>query len=436
MFSSEPKVLLDLSGRPMLDYVIDVARELKANHTVVVVQAADDPVAQHLLGKCELVFQGTPRGTGHALLCVPEQYLKGNEVVVISGDVPLIRSSSINKAIAFRRQGMHDAVIVSAILSNPKGYGRVIRRADGLFERIVEDSDIDLGMKDFREVNVGVYVFSDKFFGEHGAEIKLNTDNAQKEMYITDVFSYCKSVGIFTLEDSSEALGVNTRAQLSEANKFMQKRIVEKLLESGVTIVDPDKVYIEYDVRIGKDTIVEPFCFIGNGTVIGKGCRIGPFAEIRAATIGDNCVVAGSNIEDAKIGDNCVIGPFNRIRDGVILESFVRIGSYAEIKKSIIGENTRISHFSYIGDAVVGKDVNIGAGTVTCNYDGVSKHETIIEDNAFIGSGSMLVAPLRIGKGCTTGAGSVVTSDIPANAVAYGVPARVVRFKGEENGQN
>ena len=395
----------------MIDWVIDAVGEAGADSITVVVNPHHAELAAHLSEKdptIEVVYQREPKGTAHALQQV--EGLKG-DVLVVNGDSPLLTSSTIKRVVAAHRGAKRPATL-AGVVDPTRDDGRIVRGSDGEFEKIVERKDADDELRQtVHEFNVGIYCFDGGPLKE--ALAKISNANKAGEYYLTDVFSHIRPVNIVTLADPNEAMGVKDRARLAAATEIMQRRILERLMEDGVTIVDPHSTFIDADVSIGQDTVVEPFSIIKGKTEIGSECRIGPHVHI----------------EDARIGDRSDCGPFAKLRPGTVIAEDVHIGSFAELVRTKVGKNSRVPHVSYLGDTDLGEDANIGAGTITANFDGANKNRTEIGDGAFVGVDTMLVAPVKLGKGARTGAGSVVTKDVPDGATAVGVPARVVRKK-------
>ncbi len=396
----------------MLDYVLDAVTEAGAKDIKVVVNPHHAEVAAHLDERgIAPTFQREPRGTAHALLQIPESELAGKEVLVVNGDSPLLTAATIKKVIDAHRAEDTPATIAS-VEDPTRNDGRIIRAADGSLERIVERKDATEEMqKNVHEFNVGVYCFDGTLLTAALKEVKDN--NKAGEFYLTDVFLQLGPVTIVKLDDPTEAMGVKDRTRLADAAATIQKRILDKLMLSGVTIVDPRSTFVDATVTIGQDTVIEPFTVLKAHTSIGSDCRIGPHAHI----------------EDARIGDRSDCGPFVKLRPGTEIAEDVHIGSFAELVRTRVGRGSKVPHVSYLGDTDLGADANIGAGTITANFDGTNKNRTKIGDGAFVGVDTMLVAPVKLGKGARTGAGSVVTKDVPDGATAVGVPARVVRRK-------
>jgi len=395
----------------MIDWVIDAVAEAGSDSITVVVNPHHAELAAHLSEKdrtIEVVYQREPKGTAHALQQV--ENLAG-DVLVVNGDSPLLTSTTVKRVVAVHRGAKRPATLAS-VVDPTRDDGRILRSTDGEFEKIVERKDAEAELRQkVHEFNVGIYCFDGPRLKDALAQIS-NTNNAA-EYYLTDVFLHLKPVNIVTLADPNEAMGVKDRIRLAAATKIMQRRILERLMEDGVTIVDPDSTFIDAGVTVGQDTSIQPFSVIKGRTEIGSECRIGPHVYI----------------EDARIGDRSDCGPFVKIRPGTEIAEDVHIGSFAELVRTKVGKNSKVPHVSYLGDTEVGEDANIGAGTITANFDGANKNRTEIGDGAFVGVDTMLVAPVKLGKGARTGAGSVVTKDVPDGATAVGVPARVIRRK-------
>lgn len=395
----------------MIDWVLAAVTEAGAKDVTVIVSPHQVELAAHLEGRAKVVYQREAHGTAHALQQVPAKELSRGDVLVANGDAPLLTADSISSLIAAHRESGGPATLAS--VEDPRrDDGRIVRAADGLLERIVERKDATGEMrKSIHEFNVGVYCFKGALLVEALSMVK--DDNKAGEFYLTDVFLHLRPVTIVRIADPDEAMGVKDRVKLAAAAGLMRRRILENVMLGGVTIVDPDSTFIDADVTIGQDTVIEPFSVIKGNTAIGQECRIGPHVHI----------------EDAKIGDRSDCGPFAKLRPGTELGDDVHIGSFAELVRTRVGRGSRVPHVSYLGDTDLGEDANIGAGTITANYDGVNKNPTVIGDGSFVGVDTMLVAPVKLGKGSRTGAGSVVTRDIPDGATAVGVPARVIRRK-------
>jgi bifunctional UDP-N-acetylglucosamine pyrophosphorylase/glucosamine-1-phosphate N-acetyltransferase len=396
----------------MLDYVLDAVTEAGAKDIKVIVNPHHAEVAAHLDERgIAPTFQREPNGTAHALQQIPDHELEGKEVLVVNGDSPLLTAQTIKRVIDAHRTQQAPATIAS-VEDATRNDGRVIRAVDGSLERIVERKDATEEMrKHVHEFNVGVYCFDGTELTKALREIK--DDNEAGEYYLTDVFLHLKPVTVVKLDDPQEAMGVKDRTRLAAATAIIQGRILDRLMLAGVTIVDPKSTFVEATVTIGQDTVIEPFTVLKAHTSIGADCRIGPHVHI----------------EDARIGDRSDCGPFVKLRPGTEIADDVHIGSFAELVRTRVGRGSKVPHVSYLGDTDLGEDANIGAGTITANFDGTHKNRTKIGDGAFVGVDTMLVAPVKLGKGSRTGAGSVVTKDVPDGATVVGVPARVIRRK-------
>jgi len=395
----------------MIDWVIEAVNEAGAKHVIVIANPHQADVAAHLDGRVEVVYQRDPKGTAHALQQIPAGELRGRQVLVVNGDSPLLTAASILKVLHAHQEAASPATIAS-VEDPSRDDGRVIRNRDGWLDHIVERKDATAEQRaSVHEFNVGVYCFDGSRLVEELDKIK--DDNKAGEFYLTDVFQHLKPVTIVKLEDLNEAMGVKDRVRLAKATDVMRRRLLERLMLGGVTIVDADSTFIDASVSVGEDTVIEPFCVLKGNTQIGAGCRIGPHVYI----------------EDARLGDRSDCGPFAKLRPGTEVGDDVHIGSFAELVRTKVGRGSRVPHVSYLGDTDLGEDANIGAGTITANFDGTNKNRTEIGDGAFVGVDTMLVAPVKLGKGARTGAGSVVTKDVPDGATAVGVPARVVRRK-------
>jgi bifunctional UDP-N-acetylglucosamine pyrophosphorylase / glucosamine-1-phosphate N-acetyltransferase len=396
----------------MLDYVLDAVTEVGAKDIKVIVNPHHAEVAAHLDERgIAPTFQREPKGTAHALQQIPEGELKDKEVLVVNGDSPLLTAETIKKILAAHRAEKAPATI-AGVEDPTRNDGRIIRAPDGSLEKIVERKDATEEMrKSVHEFNVGVYVFDGTELTK--ALTQVTDDNKAGEYYLTDVFLHLKPTTIVNLDDPQEAMGVKDRTRLAAATAIIQRRILDKLMLSGVTIVDPSSTFVDASVAVGQDTVIEPFTVLKAHTTIGANCRIGPHVHI----------------EDARIGDRSDCGPFVKLRPGTEIADDVHIGSFTELVRTRVGRGSKVPHVSYLGDTDLGEDVNIGAGTITANFDGTNKNRTKIGDGAFVGVDTMLVAPVKLGKGSRTGAGSVVTKDVPDGATAVGVPARVIRRK-------
>lgn len=425
MKSSRVKVLHEAAGRAMIDYVLDRARELSTEPPIVVVGHQSDLVRQHCGNAVTFAFQQEQLGTGHAVLqtapLLGDRGIDGRIAIVLSGDVPLVRPETLQELVDRHASSGATVTFLTMTLDDPAHYGRVVRDEKGSARGIVEAKDSSPEELAIREVNAGLYAFDERFLIDSLG--RISTDNAQKEYYLTELVDLAAKQGLrieaVGVEEPVEALGVNSRTDLATVERELRRRRIAELQASGVTFRDPDSTMIDATVEIGPDTIVYPFVCLERGTRIGRDCTIEPGAHLRATVVGDRVRVrTGSVTDEAEIGDDCAVGPYAHLRTGTRLGRSVKVGNFVETKKAVFGEGAKASHLSYIGDAEVGADVNIGAGTITCNYDGVQKHKTKIGDRVFIGSDTQLVAPVTIGAGAYVGAGSTITKDVPPDALA------------------
>ncbi|HSS60467.1 MAG TPA: bifunctional UDP-N-acetylglucosamine diphosphorylase/glucosamine-1-phosphate N-acetyltransferase GlmU [Candidatus Limnocylindrales bacterium] len=411
MRSRIPKVLHPICGRPMVDWVLLAVNEAGVKDVTVIASPHHAELAAHLEGRAKLVYQREPKGTAHALQQIPAGELRGRQVLVVNGDSPLLTAASILKVIHTQQESGGPATIAS-VEDPSRNDGRIVRNSDGSLERIVERKDATQEQREsIHEFNVGVYMFDGSRLTD--ALAKITDDNKAGEFYLTDVFLHLQPVKVVKLDDPNEAMGVKDRVRLARATDILRRRLLERCMLEGVTIVDPATTFIDANVTIGIDTVIEPFTVLKGDTQIGSECRIGPHVYI----------------EDARLGDHSDCGPFAKLRPGTEVAEDVHIGSFAELVRTKVGPRSRVPHVSYLGDTDLGADANIGAGTITANFDGTNKNRTEIGDGAFVGVDTMLVAPVKLGKGARTGAGSVVTKDVPDGATAVGVPARVIRRK-------
>ncbi len=412
----------------MIDLVLGACRHAGVEDIAVVISPKHEAVAAHLQNQSEgtyqVVLQPEQLGTGHAVAQIAADWLGRGDVLVVNGDLPLIRSQTIRRLLDVHRKSGLPATLAS-VEDPDRRDGRIVRGADGTLDRIVEFEDATEDVRALGEVNVGLYCFNGQGLLE--ALGRLRPDNQAAELYLTDVFRYLRPAQVLTISDPSEAIGVNDRVELARAEAALRERLLDDLMHSGVTVVDPATTYVDAGVQVGCDTVLEPFTILRGNTTIGEDCRIGPFTEISDSTVGDGVRVQHSWLDGAELASGSDCGPFAKLRPGTRVGEGVHIGSFAELVRSRVGKGSRVPHVSYLGDATVGEDVNIGAGTITANYDGMGKNPTVIEDGAFIGVDTMLRAPVRVGEGARPGAGSVVTRDVPPGATAVGMPARVMR---------
>ena len=434
MKSNRAKVLHQLGGRPLIAHVVRTAAALKPQRIFVVVGHQAEEVERAAVTEVGAlasgVLQAQQRGTGDAVASARAQLENSDSLLlVLSGDVPLIKVETLQRLIEQHRAAGAACTILAVRLENPAGYGRIVRDERGAFQRIVEQKDATEEERQVREINSGIYCFESRDL--FAALRRVEPKNQQGEYYLTDVAEIILNNGgkveVFIHNDPREVSGINTRAELAEFENLIRRNAIRRLMsEGGVTFIDPSHAYISPDAQIGRDTIIHPDVTIEGTSAIGEGCVIRSGARITNSRLGDGVVVKDhSVIVDSEIASNCSIGPFAHLRMNATLEEKATVGNFVEVKKSRLKRGTKAMHLSYLGDATIGERTNIGAGTVTCNYDGIRKHETVIEDDVKIGSDTMLVAPVRVGARSVTGAGSVVTKDVPPDSLVAGVPAEI-----------
>lgn len=423
MKSSIPKVLHKILGKPMLQYVIDTINFIKPHKFIVVAGRNIEEIKREILSTDKIIFtrQTEPKGTGNAALkALP--LLRGfkGTILITNGDTPLITKSTIMNFIELHKKRKNHVSVLSFESKEPSSYGRILRDEKGKVISMVEQRDASEEQKKIKEVNSGIYAIEDNALN---LLKKIPLNKLKGEYYLTDIIEIARNKGFKTdaicigLEE--ELTGVNTQEELNLAASTMRYRIIKKFLESGITFIDPDSTFISPNVQIKAGTVIYPNVMIEGTTTIGEGCTIFPNVRIIDSEIGNGAIIKDSTlIECSAVKSNAVIGPFAHIRPGSIICENAKIGNFVEVKKSIIGQGTKASHLSYLGDAKIGNDVNIGAGTITCNYDGKDKHITTIEDNVFIGSDTQLIAPVKVGKGAFIGAGSTITVNVPPDSLA------------------
>ncbi|MDY0410002.1 bifunctional UDP-N-acetylglucosamine diphosphorylase/glucosamine-1-phosphate N-acetyltransferase GlmU [Virgibacillus soli] len=415
------KVLHPVMGRPMVQHVLDQIKPVVNSEIVMVTGHGANQVQSEIGDQCSFVIQEEQLGTGHAVIQA-EAILKNKEgtTVVVCGDTPLIRQETYAKLIEHHEKIGAKATILTAHAPDPTGYGRIIRNAQGEVERIVEHKDATDDEKKVTEINTGTFCFDNKLL--FAALKGISNENAQGEYYLTDVIEILKkqseTVTAYVTPDFDETLGVNDRVMLANAGAILRRRINEAHMRNGVTIIDPQNTYIESGVIIEQDVVIQPGSIIKGNTIIKSEAEIGPNSEIINCTIGESTVVSHSVAKDSYIGARVHIGPFAHIRPEASIKDEAKIGNFVEVKKSTIGEKSKVSHLSYIGDAHVGSNVNVGCGTITVNYDGKNKYLTTIEDDAFIGCNANLIAPVTIGEGSIVAAGSTITKNVPGDALS------------------
>ncbi len=436
MRSRVPKVIHPLAGRPMIDHVLRIVAAANADPVVVVTGHGADQVESALDGKALVVRQEPQLGTADAVRqALPLVPADAAQVLVTMADVPLLPPELVTALVEEQAATGAPVVLLSARLADPAGYGRIVRGPDGSCRAIVEEADADPATRALDEVNAGTYCFDAAWLRATIDRVPLS---AAGEHYLTDLVGLATDEGqpvrVVAAPRPEVAMGINDRVQLATAEGLLRARIVEDHMRAGVTIVDPDSTFIDADVEIGQDARIEPWTVLAGPTVIGDEAVIGPGSQIRDSRIGARAHVWGSWVEESEVGEDARVGPMSHLRPGSVVGPGAEIGNYAEVKKSRLGARVRQHHFSYLGDAQVGDDVNIGAGTVTANFDGTTKHETVIGDGAFIGVDTMLRAPVTIGPGAKTGAGSVVTRDVAAGKTVVGVPARPIELRRRRGG--
>ena len=431
MNSELAKVLHPVGGRPLLLHSISNAQTVSSTPAVIIVNQESGPIADAAKSfdkDIVIAVQEEQLGTGHALQQAEKSLRdKTDMVLVTSADLPLLSTETFQSLVDEHQKKDTPVTMLTVDSDNPRGFGRIVRDKDENVTGIVEEAQATEEQLAINELNVGAYCFTSEWLWEALAKIQVSPKG---EYYLTDLIGIAVdeniSVQTIALTDPHEAIGVNNRVHLAEVEAYMRKRINDDLMLSGVTLIDPLTTYIDGDVSIGKDTVIMPNTHIKEGSIIGENCTIGPNAIIRNTNIGDHCEIGPAVLEEAIVENHVDIGPFSHLRKGSHLADGVHIGNYGEVKNSYFAAGVKMGHFSYMGDATVGENVNIGAGTITANYDGKNKHRTEIDSNAFIGSDTMLVAPLKIGKDARTGAGSVVTKDVPDGTVVVGIPARAI----------
>ncbi|ENQ3108309.1 UDP-N-acetylglucosamine pyrophosphorylase /glucosamine-1-phosphate N-acetyltransferase [Bacillus sp. 491mf] len=421
MKSSLYKVLHSVCGKPMVQHVVDQVSQLEVQKLVTVVGHGAEKVQDQLGSASEFALQTEQLGTAHAVMQATDAL--GNEngtTLVICGDTPLITAETMEALLKQHEESGAMATVLTAYIEEPTGYGRIVRNENGHVEKIVEHKDANEVERAIKEINTGTYCFDNKAL--FASLSKVSNENVQGEYYLPDVIEILKNEGhivsAYQTEHFDETLGVNDRVALSQAEDIMKKRINHQHMVNGVTIIDPNNTYISVDAKIGNDTVIYPGTIIEGYTVIGSNCEVGPHTVIRDSEVGDNTTIRQSTVHDSKIGIDVAIGPFAHIRPQSVIGNEVRVGNFVEIKKTVFGNRSKASHLSYIGDAEVGEDVNLGCGSITVNYDGKNKFKTVIGDGVFIGCNSNLVAPVTVEDGAYVAAGSTITEDVPAKALS------------------
>lgn len=431
MKSDLPKVLHPLNGKTLVEYSIRAAAGLDSERTIVVIGNGSELVQQVVGSRAQFAIQQERLGTAHAVLAA-EDALRGfaGLVVVISADMPLLTTKTLKTLVEQQAGNQGQLTLLTVRSNNPRGFGRILRAETGDVVGIIEEAQASPEQLKIDELNVGAYCFDAAWLWPSLKQIGISPKG---EYYLTDIVAVAvkegQAVQALMIDDEEETLGINNRVHLAEAERIMRRRVNQAFMLAGVTMIDPERVYIHETVEIGQDTIIYPNTRLTGSTKIGRGCEIGPDTLISDSTIGDHCHLLASVIEGAVVEDEVGMGPFCHLRKGAHLGRGVHMGNFGEVKDSHLHAGVKMGHFSYIGNAVIGEDVNIGAGTITCNYDGEHKNLTEIGEGAFIGSDTMLVAPVKIGRGAKTGAGAVVTHDVADHEVVAGVPARPLKKK-------
>ncbi|AVQ30188.1 MULTISPECIES: bifunctional UDP-N-acetylglucosamine diphosphorylase/glucosamine-1-phosphate N-acetyltransferase GlmU [Fusobacterium] len=429
MKSELPKVIHEVNGIPMISKIIKVLEILKPEENILILGHKKEEVLKVVGENADYVVQTEQLGTGHAVLQAKDK-LKDydGDVMILCGDTPLLREETLKELYKFHKDTDSVTTILTSIYDNPFGYGRIVKE-NGLVKAIVEEKEADAEIKKIKEVNAGVYCFKGRELFE--ALSKITNNNEKGEYYLTDVIGIQvgegKQVQSYVLSDNIEILGVNSKVELAQASKVLRDRKNIELMEKGAILIDPATVYIEEDVEIGRDTIIYPGAVLQGKTVIGENCQILGASRIVDSILRNNIKVESSVIEDSILENGVTIGPFAHLRPKSHLKEKVHIGNFVEVKKSVLEKGVKAGHLTYLGDAQIGEDTNIGAGTITCNYDGKNKFKTIVGKNSFIGSDSMLVAPVIIGENALVGAGSVITKDVPDNSLAVSRSKQIIK---------
>ncbi len=422
MKSKRPKVMHTLCGKPMITWVLDALEELKSrgllDRVVAVIGKGASEVREEVGERALCVVQEERLGTGHAVM-VAAPAISEDEVLVLAADSPLVTAATLARLCEVHEKEKPAATVLAVTLDDPTGYGRILRDADGRLRGIVEETEAGREEREIREVNTSTYIFSREALKE--ALERLGSDNAKGEYFLSDVPGLLAAAGrpvaVCASPGAREFTGINSREQLARAEAMMRERINRRWMEEGVTMEDPSTAYIGAWVKIGRDTLIRPGVVLEGQTVIGEECVLGPGVRIADSRLGNGVVVEQAVVRESEIGDGVTVGPYASLRPGSRLGKGSKAGTFVETKNTVLGEGSKVPHLSYMGDAEIGDGVNVGAGSITCNYDGVSKHRTVIEDGAFIGSDTMFVAPVHVGKGAVTGAGSAITKDVPPGSL-------------------
>lgn len=430
MRSKKPKFLHNLCGKPMLMHIVDAVEKSGADRIVVVIGHGGEDVKALLGHRVEYAWQLEAKGTGHAVqMAMPLFEKSAGETVVLYGDCPLLQPETIRRLVEYHRQERASATVLTAELEDPTRYGRIIRNGEGQVTAIIEEKDATPEQKKIKEINSGIYCFDTPAL--FAAIQKITPANAQGEYYLTDVIAILRDEGRkiagLMIPDPVEIMGPNNRAQMSEAEREMRRRINDFHMSRGVTLIDPAATYIDSDVTIGADTVIYPGCLLQGKTTIGEDCVIGPHTRLIDSRLADGVQIQYSVMIESEAEEGAVIGPFTYIRPGSVLATRSKAGAFVELKKAKVGENSKVPHLTYAGDVTIGSGVNIGAGTIVVNYNGKTKNHTVVEDNAFVGCNTNLVAPVRVGKGAYVAAGSTITEDVPPGSLAIARERQVIK---------
>ncbi len=429
MKSVHPKVVYKVCGKEMVNHVIDAACDAGVDETIVVLGHGIDEVKEAVGSDVKIAIQREQLGTAHAVRMAEENIKEEDTVVVLCGDTPLIEAETLSDFFEYHDKGDFAVTVLTTSVEEPTGYGRIIRDLDGNLLKIVEQKDASEDEKAIKEINSGIYCFNGKFLKE--ALVKVDNNNAQGEYYLPDTIEIIRNAGgkagAYMGASIEELMGVNSRNQLSNAERIMRRRINEKHMTNGVTIIDPDATYIDADVEIGNDTIIFPACMIRKGSKIGVSCEIGPQTSMENSIVGDYTSVKKSELIDASVGNHTNVGPYAYLRPKAEIGNNCKVGDFVEVKNAKFGDGSKASHLSYIGDAEVGKNVNVGCGVVFVNYDGKNKFKSIVKDNAFVGSNSNLVAPVVVEEDTFIATGSTITDDIPTGCLAIARERQVLK---------
>lgn len=438
MKSARAKVLHPLAGTPLVRWVLSAVKGLKPEHIYMVVGNGAAEVRQALAGEDIVFVEQTQRlGSGHAFRQTA-RHLRGyrGDIIVLCADTPLVRLETLRRLYAGHRRQGNAATVLSGCFANPFGYGRILRQPSGQVQGIVEEKDASPEQKLITEINSGIYCFSSPVIWQ--AVSRITNDNAKKEYYLTDVIALLdrrgQKVGAYSGVTAQEILGVNDRANLAAAEEIVRQQVLTRLMAEGVTVVDPQHTYVSPEAKIGRDTVLLPGTVIEGAAIIGADCRIGPYTLVRTSRIADQGEITFSCLTDAVVGKGVKVGPFAHLRPGAVIKAGARVGNFSEVKKSVVGEGSKVNHLSYIGDARLGRNVNIGAGTITCNYNGREKNTTYIGDRSFVGSNVNLVAPIRIGADTVLAAGSTFTEDVPRGALGIARSRQIHKVRKQKQG--